>query len=167
VSLAAPHFRKASRSDLVALAELERDANLEGLSHVFAPERHPFPFDDVMARWGLVLEDPSARVLVVDDDEHAGRLAAFVAFDDRTLRHLAVHPERWGTGLATAAVGAAVSAMTDAGCVEASLWVLEENHRARDLYARLGWSPTSEARPAPWPPYPVERCWIRRLSPPS
>ncbi len=154
-------FREATEADLLPLAELERAANVAGLAHVFPPERYPFPFDAVLARWRLVLDDPAAVVLVLDDVGRS-RLAVYVAHDDAMLRHVAVHPDRWGEGLATAAVEAAVAGMAARGCTEASLWVLEDNHRARRLYERLGWTAVADRREAPWPPHPVEVRYVRR-----
>ncbi|HEX6247743.1 MAG TPA: GNAT family N-acetyltransferase [Nocardioidaceae bacterium] len=156
-------FRAAEERDLLPLTELERDANLAALAHVFPPERHPFPFEAVLARWRLVLDDPSAVVLVLDDAEH-DRLAAYVAYDDATVRHVAVHPDRWGEGIGTAGMHRALSDMARRGTTEATLWVLAENHRARRLYERLGWRATSETRDAPWPPYPREVRYSLRVT---
>ncbi|HEX5769455.1 MAG TPA: GNAT family N-acetyltransferase [Nocardioidaceae bacterium] len=156
-------FREATEHDLLPLAELERAANVVGLAHVFPPERFPFPFDAVLARWRLVLDDPAAVVLVLDEAEE-DRLAVYVAYDDSTLRHIAVHPDRWGEGLATAGMTEATRAMARRGSHEAFLWVLEENHRARRLYERLGWVPTDDRREAPWPPHPMEVSYVRPLT---
>ena len=156
-------FREATESDLLALTELERDANLVALGHVFPPESYPFPFGDVLARWRLVYDDPATAVLVSDRPDGRG-LAAFAAFDVAWLRHLAVHPDHWGQGVATAAVDAALDAMRRHGTRAASLWVLEDNHRARRLYEHLGWSPTDEVQHAPWPPHPVEVRYTRPLA---
>ncbi|HSE08147.1 MAG TPA: GNAT family N-acetyltransferase [Nocardioidaceae bacterium] len=157
-----PMFREAAEGDLFKLAQLERDANLAALAHVFPPEVHPFPFDAVLARWRLVLEDPSAVVLVADTPDGCG-LAAYAAYDDDTLRHLAVHPDYWGNGLASAAIETALHAMDMRGTTAASLWVLRENHRARRLYTFLGWRETNEAQEAPWPPHPVEVKYTRLI----
>jgi RimJ/RimL family protein N-acetyltransferase len=155
-------FREATENDLWDLTRLERDANLAALPHVFPPDEHPFPFDDVLARWRLVLDDPSATVIVKDAPEGAG-LAVYAAYDDRTLRHLAVHPKHWGKGLATAAVETALHAMDLHGTTAASLWVLKENHRARRFYRYLGWRETPQQQPAPWPPHPVEIRYTRLI----
>ena len=157
-----PAFRDATDRDLLALTELERDANLAALAHVFAPEQFPFPFDDVLARWRLVLDDPTTVVRVLDAT--AGALAAYVAYDEHTLRHVAVHPDRWGEGLGRTAVGIAVLGMAARGCPEASLWALVANDGARGLYAGLGWRETEETREAPWPPHPLESRWVLPLS---
>jgi GNAT superfamily N-acetyltransferase len=140
-------WRRAVPADAGRLTDLERDANLVALGHVFPPESHPFPYDGVLARWRAVLADDAVVVEVV-----AGRdgLDAFVAHDGSVLRHLAVRPARWGQGLAGAAVARASRAGAD------RLWCLADNHRARGLYDHLGWRPTGLTRTAEWPPYPVE-----------
>ena len=153
-------FREADEDDLIDLTDLEREANLVGLAHVFPPDRYPFPYDDVLARWRLVLEDPSTVVAVLDDPGSSG-LLAFAAYDDSTLRHLAVHPDHWGRGLASHAIEHALHAMSRRGCALVSLWCLRENPRARNLYTHLGWNPTDDVREAPWPPHPLEIRYTR------
>ena len=107
-------FREATLDDLIALRDLERTANLAGLGHVFPPDRFPFPDDDVLARWALVLDEPGVDVLVRDTADGSG-IDLFAAYDDRSLRHLAVHPDHWGDGLATTAIETVLHAMDDAG----------------------------------------------------
>ena len=140
-------WRPAGPADAPALRDLERAASLVGLAHVFPADRFPFPDDAVLARWALVLEDPEVVVEVVEQDT---RPLALAAYDAEQLRHLAVHPDAWGTGLARAGVARAVAHGAR------RLWVLEANHRARGLYQRLGWRATGERQECPWPPYPVE-----------
>jgi RimJ/RimL family protein N-acetyltransferase len=155
-------FRAATLDDLSALRDLEREANLVGLRHVFPPDRFPFPDDDVLARWALVLDEPGVDVLVRDAED--GGLDLFAAYDDRSLRHLAVHPDQWGTGLATTAIETVLHAMDERGTTIAELWCLEENHRARRLYEYLGWRPVEDdRRPAPWPPHPTEMRYTRLI----
>ena len=146
-------WRSASAADAGALRDLERAANLVGLAHVFPPERFPFPDDGVLSRWVMVLDDPEVTVDVV---EGADGLLAFAAYDGRSLRHLAVHPDAWGTGLGRAGVERAVAAIRAGGADRALLWVLELNHRARRLYERLGWAATGRQQDCPWEPHPVE-----------
>ncbi len=145
-------WRRATPLDAGALRDLERAANLVGLAHVFAPERFPFPDDAVLARWSLVLDDPEVVTDVVDGDLG---LVACAAYDQESLRHLAVHPDRWGTGLASAGVQRSERHGAH------RLWVLVDNHRARRLYARLGWQPTGVEQECPWPPHPTELEYAR------
>ena len=156
-------FRPARESDLVALRDLERTANLAGLGLVFPPDRYPFPDDDVLARWRIVMDAPDVDVMVADDPE-SDEIIAYAAYDDTTLRHLAVHPDHRGEGLATAAIEAALHAMDLRGSTLASLWCLQENHRARRLYEYLGWRPTGETQEAQWPPHPVEMSYSRLIA---
>jgi GNAT superfamily N-acetyltransferase len=127
------------------LADLERDANLVGLAHVFGDL--PFPYDAVLTRWVLVLDDPEVVTEVVDGDQG---LVALAAYDQESLRHLAVHPDWWGRGIARAGVDRAVAA----GATR--LWVLAANHRARRLYDSLGWAPSGITQECPWVPHPTE-----------
>ena len=147
---AAVRWRTAGPGEAEALRDLEREASLVGLAHVFPAERYPFPDEAVLYRWAMTLAEPDVRVEVVDAP--GGGLLAFVASDATTLRHLAVRPDAWGTGLATDAVARVVGA-ADRPLL---LWVLEDNHRARSLYEHLGWVPTGTTQKCPWVPHPLE-----------
>jgi GNAT superfamily N-acetyltransferase len=139
-------WRRATPADATTLRDLEREANLVGLAHVFGGL--PFPDDGVLARWQETLADPSVTVLLTG--------AAFTSWDDTgRLRHLAVRPDHWGTGLAREGVALAVAGIRALSLVP-RLWVLVDNHRARGLYEHLGWQPTGRTQRAEWPPYPVE-----------
>lgn len=139
-------WRQADEADLLDLMELERDANVAALGHVFPG---PFPEDDVLARWAIMLDSGQVRVDVV---HAAGGLVAVAAYDDSSLRQLAVHPTVWGNGLARQGVQRAIAAI-GAG---ATLWCLEQNYRARGLYEHLGWSVTGHQQECVWPPHPKE-----------
>lgn len=140
-----PAWRRATADDAGPLADLERAANLVGLAHVFGDL--PFPYDAVLTRWVLVLDDPDVVTEVVDGERG---LVAYAAYDSESLRHVAVHPSSWGRGIARDAVAHAV----DAGVTR--LWVLDDNHRARGLYESLGWAPTGVTQECPWVPHPTE-----------
>ena len=155
-------LRLATTDDVGALRDLERAANLAALGHVFPPERYPFPDDAVLARWALVLEEPGVSVVVRDAGPNpADGVDLLAAYDDHTLRHLAVHPDRWGQGLATVLVRRALRAMRERGTTTAELWCLQQNHRARRLYEHLGWAATADVREAVWAPHPAEMRYTR------
>ena len=139
------HWRSATADEAASLCDLERVSMQTGLVHVFG--NLPYPEDDVLARWVLVLDDPEVCVDVVDDAEG---LVAFAAYDAGSLRHLGVRPDHWGTGLGRDGVARAVAAGAR------TLWVLADNHRARGLYDSLGWAPTGDTQTCPWAPYPTE-----------
>ena len=136
-------FRPATVVDADALTTLERDTNLLALAHVFPGVAYPSA--EVRERWLRLIADPSVRAEVVGPPE---RLDVYLAWDDERLRHLGVRPERWGRGLARAAVERASGVRR--------LWVLRDNTRARGFYEHLGWVPTVRVPDAEWPPDPVE-----------
>lgn len=140
-------FRRATMADAVALRDLERAANLRALAHVF-PD-HPFPDDEVLGRWRRTLAEPGVVVEVAED---AAGPTCLVAWDAAVLRHLAVRPDRWGSGLARRAVARAEVGIAGAP----RLWCLRDNRRARGLYEHIGWQPTGREQKAEWPPYPIE-----------
>ena len=141
-------FRAATPSDAVALTDLEHDANIVALAHVFVdtPTRRTTCGPGGSARW----RTPTSVSRCAGP---ATRLDVYVCWDAVTLRHLAVRPERWGSGLARRAIERAAGV--------SRLWCLVENHRARGLYEHLGWQPTGRERSAEWPPYPREMEYAR------
>jgi GNAT superfamily N-acetyltransferase len=62
------------------------------------------------------------------DPARAGELAAIYLV-----------PEAWGTGLGRELMTSGLSALSDAGFGEATLWVLDTNSRARRFYEAGGW----------------------------
>ena len=161
--MTSPAWRLATVVDAVALRDLEKDANLVGLAHVFPAEEFPFPDAGVLDRWVATIADPDVTVEVAA--EHGDtRPVALVAFDrGGRLRHLAVRPDRWGTGLARVAVDRAVRGIRAHGATP-RLWCLTDNTGARGLYAHLGWRATGREQSAEWPPYPVEQEWVLQES---
>jgi len=69
-----------------------------------------------------------AVVRAADDPEGAGELAA-----------INVDPDHWGTGAGRALLAAAQTELARLGHLEAVLWVLPGNHRARRFYEVAGW----------------------------
>ena len=57
----------------------------------------------------------------------------FVAHDGMTLRHLAVHPDRWGRGWRGSRSSGGPGRRGGT-----RLWCLVDNHRARAVYDHLG-----------------------------
>ena len=143
---AAVTWRPATADDAVALRDLEREANLVGLAHVFG--ELPFPDDAVLARWRGDMADPEATVLMTE--------VAFSSWHDAgRLRHLAVHPDHWGTGNWPARVWSWPS-RTSAPLDVRRCCGAGRQPAGPGLFAHLGWEATGRERPAEWPPYPVE-----------
>jgi GNAT superfamily N-acetyltransferase len=89
-------------------------------------------------------------VLVVAQDRHGptGFAVAAPRGSRAELFYLAVEPRAWGHGTATALLSAVERWATAIGAVELVLWVLDDNVRAHDVYARHGWTPTGERQHA-------------------
>ncbi|MDQ3592304.1 MAG: GNAT family N-acetyltransferase [Actinomycetota bacterium] len=145
-------MRPAKTDDLMSLLEMERATNTVALAHVF-PADLPFPSDDVLAQWRIVLDDPTSTVLI---DEMDTGPVGYVAFGGGWLLHLGVVPSWWGSGRAKTLHAAAVAGLIAAGARTTYLWVLAENHRARAFYARQGWQETGMREPSAYVPHPVK-----------
>jgi GNAT superfamily N-acetyltransferase len=88
--------------------------------------------------------------------ERGGEIVGVAVRVGPELRSLYVVPEAWGTGAAGALVDAALGAIRRDGASEATLWVVEENARARRFYEREGWEPTGETRASEVGPVELE-----------
>jgi GNAT superfamily N-acetyltransferase len=97
-------------------------------------------------RWQLALVDPHRHVWVACE---AGRIVGFVSLggsrdDDATpgltgeVYAMYVHPSAWQHGVGSALMARALDELAALGCVEATLWVLRHNQRARAFYEARG-----------------------------
>jgi L-amino acid N-acyltransferase YncA len=101
------------------------------------------------AGWAAWLEkrEPRTTVLVA---ERSARVVGFVSVGpsrdpdavDRVAELYAVYvvAEEWGRGVGRRLLTEAADAMRGAGFREATLWVLDDNPRARRAYEAAGWA---------------------------
>jgi GNAT superfamily N-acetyltransferase len=82
-----------------------------------------------------------------------GTIVGFVAVGasrddgaDGELFAIYVHPDHWGIGLGRALIEAGEERLRELGHVEALLWVLDDNPRARRFYEVAGWSADGTTR---------------------
>jgi hypothetical protein len=152
-------IRVAITGDASALAVLEERSSVASLGHLFGP--HPYPSDDVLARWTLVLQDPDVTVLGAWDGD---ALVGFAAIDPGSLRPLrgvaGALRHRAGRRAARARRRAVARSRHNQG----ELWVLAQNTRARRFYERHGWTADGRAQESQWPPYPVEVAYVLDVS---
>jgi len=111
--------------------------------HVLPPERlEAMPIDET--RWlHRINEPPPGWTTVVADD--GGRVIGFASTgpsrDQQGIGELYaiyVEPGAWSAGAGRALIASAEAALAEA-YGEATLWVLEDNPRARKFYERAGW----------------------------
>ena len=152
-------IRRARQSDLDLLTSLERAASEANLTHVFDPEKHPYPTEDVRRRWRRLLRDRRVQLRVLEEyDKPVG----LVAWDNRgQLRHLAVSPRYANQGHGSLLLQFATEELMAGGSRELVLWVLEDNLEARGFYRTRGWRDTDERSDSEYPPHPVEIKMVR------
>lgn len=100
-----------------------------------------------MASWREIFNDPTATILAAVAGNSPEREWLGVAViqlpgarqGDAELRRLYVIPERWGEGVGSRLLEAALQRAKRAGATRVSLWVLEKNNQARTFYERRGW----------------------------
>ena len=100
--------------------------------------------------------EPHMRTLVA---EVSGRLVAYAQLaaargerDPSTgeLYGIYAHPDAWGIGVGRALMTQALAGLRDEGFLDAILWVLEENARARRFYEHAGWTADGGVKDEEW-----------------
>jgi GNAT superfamily N-acetyltransferase len=91
-----------------------------------------------------------------DDDDPAvtGEVAAIY-----------LHPDAWGQGLGRQLMTATLVNLAAAGYREATLWVLQDNTRARRFYSRAGWAADGAAKTDDLDGFPLLEVRYRRPLP--
>ena len=140
-------IRASGPEEAETLFRLQKAASVAALGHVFPPDRHPYPDDEIRRRWR---EWPGEVLLAERDGEPVG----LAGYEGCWLHGLYVRPEEWGSGIAVALHDAVVEVLAD--CPELHLWVLTENHRARAFYERRGWRADGTSRVVEYPPHPID-----------
>lgn len=149
--------RAAEHDDVDALCAVHVEAWRMGYRHVlpdelldsaaFAASRH--------VQWSSVwwLEDARQAMFAGVLD---GRVRGFANVGSERIDGVAqelgrgevyafyVHPDAWGSGLATALMDVGQDWLRERGHAQAVLWVLRDNPRARGFYAKAGWAWTGE-----------------------
>jgi GNAT superfamily N-acetyltransferase len=104
-------IRESGRDEAERHFEIQREASLAGLAHIYGDE--PFPDDAVRAR----RQTFPGTVLVAERD---GMCVGVAGLEGEWLDGFYVVPAHWGTGLAdelhAAAVGRGASTRSAAGC---------------------------------------------------
>jgi diamine N-acetyltransferase len=154
-------LRVMTRDDVDELVDVQREAAVTGLSHIFPQEEHPFPTSDVRARWGREVDDPGIDCFVVLAGD--GQISGFAATRGDEFLHFGTALSTWGSGLAGRAHDEIVDHLLAQGHERSWLRVFEQNHRARRFYERRGWTATGSSSRTSFPPHPVLLGYERRL----
>jgi GNAT superfamily N-acetyltransferase len=154
-------IRRARPDESETLLRIQRKAAVAAFSHIFPPDRYPFPDDAVHADWQSALADPEIEIYMI---EIGGKPAGSVAVGYGFLRNLYVLPQHQGSGVGSTLHDHALERLRDLGLNEAKLWTLEGNHGARRFYERRGWGLNGETREVPFPPNPLDVGYSRSLT---
>ena len=140
------HVRAATSADALAIEQARIHGWRVAYRHVFPPEElDALPID--AKRWRRRLDEPPAgwSTFVVEDDrgEVVGFASTGPSRDEPGIGELYaiyVTPSAWGAGAGRALIERA-QAQLRGEYAEATLWVLEDNPRARRFYEGAGWRP--------------------------
>ena len=132
--------RAAAPEDAEAIARVHVRAWQVAYADVFPPDR--LAELDVAARarqWREGLEAEWTALVTEDGLGFASVGASRDVEGEGELYAIYVDPDSWGAGHGRALMEAALASLRDDGFEQATLWVLEDNPRARRFYERAGW----------------------------
>ena len=158
--MAATSIRRATIDDADALLRIQREAAVAAFGHVFPQDRYPFPDAVVREGWVAALRDAEVDAYVAEVE---GDAVASASVGHGFLRTLFVMPSHWNLGVGSRLHDLALERLRERGTAAAKLWTLAENHLGRRFYERRGWTLTGETRVVPFPPYPLDVEYRRRL----
>jgi len=164
-SQAVPEVHVATLAEAPVLAELQRRSALAAYRHIFPPEAPTPTFDRLLSLWESWLGSGALTGFVAEvAGDSVGVVLAGADPSEVTVGHMArmyVAPERWRQGIGRLLYAVAIDHLGGAGYTEATLWVLENNDRARSWYERLGWVATGE-RKSVFQPAAIDELRYRR-----
>jgi GNAT superfamily N-acetyltransferase len=155
-------LRPALPHEADSLLAIQREAAVGAYSHIYPPERYPFPDDAVREVWAKAISDPEVEVYVAEVDRVP---VGAVSVDEGFLSTLYVLPAYQGSGVGSALHDLALERLRALGFGEARLWTLEGNEAGRRFYERRGWVLTDETRVVPYPPHPIDVQYALPLEP--
>jgi GNAT superfamily N-acetyltransferase len=135
-----------------ALAAIQQRASVAALTHIFPPDKYPYPVEEIRRRWREALA--GGRSVLVYEEQ--GEPVGVALTGPEWLDGMYVVPERWGSGVAVELHDRALGVVRAEGFGRCHLWVLEDNPRARRFYERLGWRLNERTRVVPYPPNPLD-----------
>jgi RimJ/RimL family protein N-acetyltransferase len=141
--------REAQQEDADAIAAVHTRAWQVAYEHVFGAERlGAISVEERAERWQAILaerREREATFVVQHGDVVVGFASVGSSRDtdaraaDGELYGIYVTPTAWGTGAGRALLEASLEALRSSGFREATLWVLDDNPRARRVYEKTGW----------------------------
>jgi ribosomal protein S18 acetylase RimI-like enzyme len=146
-------IRPATRGDANGITDVQVASWRAGYAHVF-PESVLYADDfDATRRtfWTSWRFAPGHRVAVaLDDEADESAVVGFASYGPERERArgftgrgelwaLYLHPDRWGSGIASELLTYTETRLQTEGFDSAVLWVLKDNLRGRAFYEKHGW----------------------------
>jgi GNAT superfamily N-acetyltransferase len=146
--------RRATAADADGIARVQERGWQVAYRHVFPPERLDAGGFIHVDRWRTRLETPPRgwSTFVAVDGSVLGFASVGPSRDEDAVGELYaiyVDPGSWGSGSGPALLERAEAHLAR-DYVQATLWVLEENPRARRFYERAGWAPDGARKEDVW-----------------
>lgn len=138
-------IRRARRDDAAAIARVHVRTWQVAYAHVFPAEALGRLVVEPRVRlWNEFLSDDDVGIFVSESSEDVSGFVSVGASRDAKgegeLYAIYVEPEHWGTGAALELIRAGEEWLRSNGYACATLWVLEDNPRARRFYDTAGWT---------------------------
>jgi GNAT superfamily N-acetyltransferase len=153
-------IRRARAQDAAAVADINRRGWLFAYEHIVPAETMLDAARDLETSWadGLAQDDGSRHVWVATSTADAviGFVSVGASRDDDArpeegeLRAIYLAPEAVGTGVGRELLTRAEASLAELGYGAATLWVFEDNARARRFYEGNGWQAQPDSGPGPW-----------------
>ncbi|TDE34277.1 GNAT family N-acetyltransferase [Nonomuraea mesophila] len=119
-----------------------------------------FPAD----KWAERLKNPGSRWWVAErDGTDVGLVCVLLEDAGAHLLSMWVAPEARGQGVGSRLVDTAVEWASSTGAEEIGLWAVDQNHAARALYARKGFTPSGRVMALPSNPDLMESHYVLSL----
>jgi GNAT superfamily N-acetyltransferase len=148
-------IRVATVDDADQICDAHVAAWRAGYAHVFPASILDAPEFDAERRetWRAWRPYPGVTTIVPIVDERVVGFCSYGPERPRPVLHeirgevwsLYVHPDMWGTGVADELLVEAEDRLRREAYPIATLWVLEDNPRARRFYERHGWAPSGRS----------------------
>jgi ribosomal protein S18 acetylase RimI-like enzyme len=137
--------RDAKADDAEAIARVHVAAWQEAYKHVFPPDAlGSLSVEQRTVQWRDWLTQSEITVLVAEQGDEVRAFASAgpsrAEESSAELYAIYVDPALWGSGVGRALLLEIEGRLRDAGLGQATLWVLQDNPRARSFYEAAGWS---------------------------
>jgi len=144
-------IRPAVSGDERAIAEVHVRTWQGAYRHVFPAEQlDAMSVERRVEVWAEILADAELGVFVAEREGNVVGFSSVGASRDvggeGELYGIYVLPAEWGSGAGGALMEAALDALRGYGYERATLWVLDDNPRARAFYEKHGWRPDGETK---------------------